>query len=186
MNYIEEITAFLPACEQEENDRRMILEYIRLFPKTILTRENEIAHITASALILNPALTRVLLIHHNIYNSWAWTGGHADGDGDLFHIALKEAREETGVKSFRPLTNELLSVDILPVYGHVKRGRYVCAHQHLNGTYVLLAEEDAPLTVKPDENSGVRWFDANKLREVVEEPYFAEIYEKIILRARGI
>ncbi|WP_312645317.1 NUDIX hydrolase [Hydrogenoanaerobacterium sp.] len=186
MNYIDQIREFIPLNEQEKNDKRVILDYIELFPHNILTRENEFAHITSSGLILNPALDRVLLIHHNIYNAWAWTGGHADGDIDLLEIALKEAREETGLHHVRPLTEQLLTVDILPVYGHVKRGSYVCSHQHLNGAYVLLADEEEELAIKPDENSAVRWFDTDQLAQVVSEPYFMEIYQKIIDRARAL
>ena len=55
------------------------------------------AHMTASSWIVNEDYTKVLMIYHNIYNSWAWTGGHADGDEDLLHVAVKEAREETGL-----------------------------------------------------------------------------------------
>ena len=43
------------------------------------------------------------MIHHNIYNSWSWTGGHADGDKDLLYVAIKEAKEETGVKNIKAL-----------------------------------------------------------------------------------
>ena len=186
MEYREQIERFVPSCEQEQKDRRLILDYIRLFPDDILTRANEIAHITASGLILNESLDRVLLIHHNIYNTWAWTGGHADGDRDLLAVALKEAREETGVADLRPLTGEMLSLDICPVFGHMKRGRYVCAHQHLNGSYVLIAPENAALTAKPDENSGVQWFSLEEMQTAVNEPYFLEIYLKMIRRARAL
>lgn len=183
MTYIKQIEAFTPYNQQETNDKRVILDYIGLFPHNILTRENEFAHITSSGLILNPTLNRVLLIHHNIYNSWAWTGGHADGDTDLLEIALKEAREETGLCHVKPLTDRLLTIDILPVYGHIKRGKYVCSHQHLNGAYILIADEDEPLKIKPDENSGVQWFDVEQLEKVISEPYFLDIYKKIIKRA---
>lgn len=185
MHYVDQIEAFHPSCEQEVNDQRMILSYIRQFPQNILTRENEIAHLTSSGLILNPELDKVLLIHHNIYNTWAWTGGHADGDSDLLEIALKEAREETGVQSIRPFSEEMFSLDICPVFGHVKKGRYVCCHQHLNSAYVLLADETATLAVKPDENSGVRWFPVAELDTVVDEPYFLAIYKKILAKVKS-
>ena len=55
----------------------------------VLVRDNEIAHITSSGFIVNKLRTKVLMIHHNIYNSWGWTGGHADGDEDLLYVAMK-------------------------------------------------------------------------------------------------
>jgi len=61
-----------------------------------LLRDNEIAHITSSGFILNKSLDKALLIHHNIRNVWAWTGGHADGNSNLLEVAIQEAVEETG------------------------------------------------------------------------------------------
>ena len=97
MNYITEIDRYVPINEQETKDKEIILNYIRN-NEDVLTRDNEIAHITSSGFIVNKSRSKVLMIHHNIYNSWGWTGGHADGDSDLLHVAIKEAKEETGIK----------------------------------------------------------------------------------------
>ena len=125
MNFRESILKYSPINEQEANDKKIILDYIDNFYENILTRENQIAHMTSSGLILNKALDKILMIHHNIYNTWTWTGGHADGDDDMLKVALKEAKEETGLNNIIPLTEELASIDIIPVYGHIKRGKYV-------------------------------------------------------------
>ncbi len=130
--YLDDILAYEPRDEAEAGDKAMFLEYLRLFPDTILTRENKIAHLTASGFVVNGDGTRVLMAHHNLYRVWAWTGGHADGDGDLLSVALREAREETGVEHIKPLSTAIASLDILPVWGHVKRGEWVPSHQHLN------------------------------------------------------
>ena len=122
--YLDDILAYEPRDEAEAGDKAMFLEYLRLFPDTILTRENKIAHLTASGFVVNGDGTRVLMAHHNLYRVWAWTGGHADGDGDLLSVALREAREETGVEHIKPLSTAIASLDILPVWGHVKRGHW--------------------------------------------------------------
>ena len=88
----------------------------------ILTRENAFAHLTSSGFILNENKDKVLMIYHNLYNSWAWTGGHADGEDDLLEVAIKEAKEETGVVNIHPLSTQIMSLDILPVWGHMKKG----------------------------------------------------------------
>ncbi|MEG0765736.1 MAG: NUDIX domain-containing protein, partial [Pseudoflavonifractor sp.] len=129
--YADEIRAYRPKDDQEKEDQRIILEYIDRCPDNLLTRENEHAHITSSGFVVNEDATKVLMAHHNIYKVWAWTGGHADGDGDLLAVARREAQEETGIETLRPLSAHIASLDILPVWGHVKRGRYVVAHQHL-------------------------------------------------------
>ena len=183
MNFIEQINFYNPETNQEENEKRVIIDYIKQFPENILLRENEFAHMTSSGFIMNPELDKILFIHHKLYNTWTWTGGHADGDTDLYEIALKEASEETGVKHFKPLLEGMATLDIIPVFGHVKKGRYVCSHLHLNATYVLIAEECEKLIVNEEETSDVRWISINELANFSDEPYLIEIYNKIIKKA---
>jgi ADP-ribose pyrophosphatase YjhB (NUDIX family) len=184
MNYREEIRKYQPVNEQEMNDKKVILDYIDHFYEDILTRENQIAHMTSSGLILNESLDKILMIHHNIYKTWAWTGGHADGDSDMLGVALKEAKEETGVMNIVSLTQDLASIDIIPVYGHVKRGKYVSSHLHLNTSYILIADEKDALVVNQEETSGVGWVEVRRLSEYSNEPYLIGIYNKIIEKAR--
>lgn len=183
--YIDKIRAYVPRDGQEAADREMILDYIARFPDTILTRENKIAHITSSGFVVNGDASKVLMAHHNIFRVWAWTGGHADGETDLLSVALREAREETGVVHILPLSAEIASVDILPVWGHVKRGEYVCAHQHLNVSYLLVADEKDPLQNREGENSQVAWLDAERMLELTNEWQMDYVYTKLLDRARS-
>lgn len=182
--YADEIRAYVPKSEQETADQRIILEYIRQYPHTVLERENEYAHITSSGFVVNADASKVLMAHHNIYRVWAWTGGHADGDGDLLSVALREAEEETGVSHIHPLGAGIASLDILPVWGHMKRGKFVPAHQHLNVTYLLVADEADELTVRPGENSRVGWLPADGLLEYTNEWHMDGVYTKLLERAR--
>lgn len=182
--YVDEIRAYTPQNEQEAADQRLILEYIRLFPDNILTRDNEIAHLSSSGFVVNADGTRVLMAHHNIYRVWAWTGGHADGEGDLLSVALREAREETGVEHIRPLSPAIASLDILPVWGHVKRGKWVPSHQHLNVSYLLVADESDALQIREGENSRVGWLPAERLLEYTNEWQMDGVYAKLLARAR--
>ncbi len=184
--YHHEIRAYIPRNQQEEADKRIILEYIEAYPDTVLTRENEYAHLTSSGFVVNTDGTKVLMAHHNIFKVWAWTGGHADGEGDLLSVALREAREETGVSHIRPLSSEIASLDILPVWGHVKRGKFVAAHQHLNVTYLLVADEADPLTAREGENTKVGWLPADKLTEYTNEWEMDGVYTKLLDRAREL
>ncbi len=183
-NYTAAIEAFVPENEQEAGDQRALLWYLRQFPGTVLTRENEIAHITSSGFLMNPARTRCLMVHHNIRGCWAWTGGHADGDADLLAVAIREATEETGAPRVTPLSPAIASIDILPVFGHVRRGQYVSAHLHLSVAYLLIVPDDAPLTIKPDENTGVRWFDIADVRAPLFDARDEAFYQKLIRKAK--
>ena len=184
--YVDEIRAYTPQNEQEAADQRLILEYIRLFPDNILTRDNEIAHLSSSGFVVNADGTRVLMAHHNIYRVWAWTGGHADGEGDLLSVALREAREETGVEHIRPLSPAIASLDILPVWGHVKRGKWVPSHPPLNVSYLLVADESDALQIREGENSRVGWLPAERLLEYTHEWQMAGGSAKRLARAREL
>ena len=175
-----DIEEYTPYNEQEEQDKKVILKYIDTFDD-VLTRKNEFGHFTASSWVLNKERNKVLMIYHNIYKSWAWTGGHSDGDSNLLNVAIREVKEETGVKTVKPITNDIFSLEIICVNGHVKRGKYVSSHVHLNVTYLLEADENEELRIKEDENSGVKWVDIDKVVEVSSEAWVRDkIYKKLI------
>lgn len=185
MNFKDQINEYIPQNDIEENEKRVIEDYIKQFPHNILSRDNEFAHITSSGFIMNPKLDKVLMIHHKVYNTWTWTGGHADDDTDLLEIALKEAKEETGVVNIKPLTKDIASLDIIPVWGHYKRGKYVCAHLHLNSSYILIADESEKLVLNEEETSGVGWISINELADHSKEPYVLIIYNNLIKKAKA-
>ncbi len=175
------IESYEPKCEQEAADRAQMLAFIDRNPDC-LTRENAVAHLTASSWIVDPARGRALMAYHNIYKSWSWTGGHADGDSDLNAVALREANEETGVLA-SPASGDPVSIESLHVPGHVKRGKYVSAHIHMNVTYLLIADPDAPVRPKADENSAVKWIPFSQVNEMCTEPDMRPIYAKLMMRA---
>lgn len=183
MDYIKQIIDFPPANEQEIQDKKVILDYIEKFSHNILLRENEFAHITSSGFVMNKSLDKVLMIHHNIRDTWAWTGGHVDGDSDLLHVAIKEAKEETGVNILTALIEDIVSIDILPVFGHMRRNKYVSAHLHLSVAYILIADEKDKLIVNEDENSDVGWFDLDRFTEEYFDSKDVYLYNKLINRA---
>lgn len=186
MLFEEEIRNYECVNRQEKSDQKVILDYIDDYKENILTRDNKIAHLTSSGFIMNKSLTKVLMIHHNIYNTWAWTGGHADGEEDLLKVAIKEAREETGLKTVEFMSPKIASLDILPVNGHVKKGEYVSAHLHLNVAYLLIANEEHSLFVNKRETSGVQWIDIDDIPEYSQEPELIKIYNKLINQAKKI
>ena len=179
-NLKKNIEMFVPYNEQEEVDKNIMLKYINDFDDT-LTRQNEYGHFTSSAFVLNKERTKILMIYHKIYDSWAWTGGHSDGDNDLLYVAMKEAKEETGIKNVTPILEDIYSLELINVNGHEKRGKYVGSHVHLNVTYLLEADENEGIHIKEDENSDVKWVTINEVLDVSSEPWIRDrVYSKII------
>ena len=179
MGIYEQIKAYRPWNEQERQDQALILAFLERNPDAFY-RSNLLAHMTASAWVVNPQRSKALMVYHRLYDSWSWAGGHADGEEDLLAVALREVREETGVQRLRPVTEDIYSLEVLTVDGHEKRGQYVPSHLHLNLTYLLEAEEDQPLRICEAENSGVAWFSLADALSASTEPWFVErIYKKL-------
>lgn len=181
--WAEPIVRFQPGDAREAQEQRMILEMIDRLGDAILTRESEIAHMTASSIIVSPDRRRTLMAFHRIYNSWAWTGGHADGESDFEEVARREAQEETGISGLTRLGGGIASLEILPVWAHVRRGKPVGSHLHLNVSYLFEADDSLPLSVREDENSAVGWLAVDRLGESVSEPPMLPVYERLLRRA---
>lgn len=180
MNKIkEEIEKYVPYNNQEQSDKEYMLKFISTFDD-VLTRNNIFGHFCSSAFVVNKDKNKVLMIYHNIYNSWAWPGGHADGEEDLLGVALKEVTEETGIKSLKPITKNIFAIDALPVKSHIKRGKFISSHIHLNVTYIFIADEEEKLQIKEDENSGVKWIDIDNMVNSSSEDHMKIVYSKLV------
>lgn len=184
MNLKEKIKQYIPYNEQEVVDKQELLRILDL-DENYFVRENLTAHFTASGWVVSPDRTKTLLAYHNLYDSWAWLGGHADGERDLLSVAMKEVREESGLTEVVPVSENIFSLEILPVFGHEKKGKYVPSHLHLNVTFLLEADPTAEIHNNPDENSKVGWFDLDEVPRVSTETWFVHrIYRKLIEKTK--
>ena len=180
MSLVKDIENYIPVNEQEENDKKVMLDYMQK-NTDYLTRENEVAHFTTSIWTVNKERTKTLMVYHNIYDSWSWIGGHADGEEDLSTVALRELNEETGVKNAALVSKDIFSLEILTVDGHMKKGKYVPSHLHFNITYLAEADENQLLAVNEEENKGVKWFSFEDALKASSEPWMVErVYSKLI------
>ena len=184
MDYLEQIKNYEPYNEQEAADKKQILYYASIF-NDLLTRNNVIAHFSASSFIFNKTRDKIIFIYHNIYKAWTWTGGHADGNENLVEVALKEAEEETGLKNLKVLSDGIYSLEIVTVNGHVKRGKYVSSHLHYDCCFLLEADENDPIRIKEDENKGVKWVNIEDVCKIVSEPVMIPVYTKLNEKLKG-
>lgn len=141
-------------------------------------RTTPAGHLTGSAWLVDAAGTRVLLTHHRKLGLWLQLGGHADGDPDLPGVAMREAREESGIKNIFFVSDEIFDVDVHEI--PAMRGEP--AHLHYDIRFALRAENDR-FTVG-EESHDLAWIDIDRIRERTIEPSMLRMAAKWIARAR--
>lgn len=181
---LNQIKKFVPFNEQEQKDKELFIKWLTSGIE-VFERTNEVAHFTSTAWIVNKTRTKVLMAYHNLYQTFAWLGGHADGEKDMLKVAINEMQEESGIKNYKILSEDIFTIETLCVRGHEKHGKYVPTHLHLNTTYLFEVDEEEPVRIKEDENSAIKWVDVDKIKEVckkeswVVERIYSKICEKI-------
>jgi 8-oxo-dGTP pyrophosphatase MutT (NUDIX family) len=126
-------------------------------------------HLTGSALVVSSSGRRVLLVHHRKLGRWLQPGGHADpGEASGEAVALREAREETGIQdlALHPVAPRPLDVDVHAIPARPGEP----AHDHLDLRYLVLAPDDAPSTRAVEESSDLRWFTWSDLAALDVDP----------------
>lgn len=133
----------------------------------------EPGHITASAWIIDPEQSKVLLLHHKKLARWLQPGGHADGERNCLEVAIREAHEETGISGLIAPTNHIFDLDIhdIPARDNVP------AHKHFDIRYLLLADSHYPL-VCSSESTEVRWVEFSGLPNFSEEASLLRMLKK--------
>ena len=150
------LIAHQPADEKESRDIQLIMELIAEHPN-ILSMNCEAGHITASAVIVHPASCRTLLHWHKRLGRWLQVGGHAEYETDFAEVALREAREETGLPdlAFYPPTDQVVPIDYdvhsIPQSGDAPE------HLHLDFRYVLVTHQPHALAPAKGESTRFRW-----------------------------
>ncbi|MEV7422734.1 NUDIX domain-containing protein [Streptomyces sp. NPDC091212] len=136
-------------------------------------------HVTASALIVHPGSGRVLMRHHPRLRTWLQVGGHGDpGESVPAEVALREAREETGLVDLVPCpdTGEAALVQVVVV--SVPEGGGEPAHEHADLRFVLAtAEPDRARPEHPD--APLRWMTMAEAREATAEANVREALRRV-------
>ncbi|MDX2305722.1 MAG: NUDIX hydrolase [Microscillaceae bacterium] len=138
-------------------------------------RSLEIGHLTGSAWIVNADRNKIVLVHHLKLGRWLQPGGHTEeGDPSIFHAALREAREETGLQSIRALSDRIYDMDIhlIPAWGSTP------AHEHYDIRYIFEADEHETLQLSA-ESKALRWFSPDEIRAMTQERSLLRMLEKM-------
>lgn len=179
---LEEILNYTPTTALEVEDKKLMLDYLKMYGEKAYDRDSLAAHMTASAIVVNQTHDKVLFAYHLIYQSYGWLGGHADGEFDLEKVAKKEVMEESGLSEVSLLYPFIASLEVIHVSHHMKRNAIVSDHLHLNVSYLFEADDTLPISIKEDENSSIAWVPISEIGKVVTEERMIEIYQKILKR----
>ena len=179
-----ELIEYIPQNEEETIDKELIIDYLKHYGKKAFFRSSLPAHMTASALVVNKTTDKVLLAYHLLYRSYGWLGGHADGDFDLEYVAKKELTEESGLERFQLKYCGIASIEVIHVNRHLKKGKLVSDHLHLNVSYLFEADDSDKIRIKEDENSAINWVKISDMDAIIEEKNMIGIYQKILGRLK--
>lgn len=151
-NLIQLLTQYKPSDPNEVVARRQILDFVQQHPNCF-DRELLEGHVTASAWVLNQDLSKALLLHHGKFDVWCQLGGHCDGDADVLAVALKEAREESGINNIVPISTQIFDVDV----HSIPEQHLVPPHRHYDIRFLLKVASDEP-AIGNHESKAIAWF----------------------------
>lgn len=146
---------YMQRCPARAAEAARILQFVASTPDCFC-RTHAAGHITGSAWLLNPAGDKALLTLHRNLKRWMQTGGHADGDPDVLRTALREAEEESGISGIRPLSADIMDVDIHRIPANPRKGEG--EHLHYDIRYLLQAPHEH--YVISEESDDLAWWCA--------------------------
>lgn len=151
---VDQIAAAALQGEAQEQVRADVLAFCERHPDA-LHRSCPTGHLTGSAVVVDPAAGTTLLVHHLKLGRWLQPGGHADGDGNLGSVALREAAEETGLAGLQ-LVTPAIDIDVHTIPGRTGEPEHV----HLDLRSLVLVGDSLHLAPN-HETLGARWLGAD-------------------------
>ncbi|HJP25508.1 MAG TPA: NUDIX hydrolase [Acidimicrobiales bacterium] len=155
-------------------DRDRILNLLASHPDA-LSRSCRPGHLTGSALVVDPSDNRILVLFHTKLQRWLQPGGHADGDGDLARVALREAVEETGISGLR-LVEPPVDLDV-----HMVDPPSEDPHEHHDIRYLVVAPPGS-VPVGNHESEALKWVDRGDLVGMGADPGLIRLADRALSR----
>lgn len=159
---IQLVTNHTPFDDTEREHTNNTLGFLHNNPICTST-DNLSGHITASAWVLSPDRTNVLLTHHKKLNRWLQLGGHIEDDATIQEAALREAVEESGIEDIHLIEDSIFDID-----AHLIPARYeVPEHFHYDIRYLFQVERTD--FVISDESNELAWIKLTEVGHLVRD-----------------
>ncbi|HYP18044.1 MAG TPA: NUDIX hydrolase [Opitutus sp.] len=170
------------ARQLEAHEAAMVKETIRFVERheDCLLRSCVPGHLTGSAWIVDAMRSRTLLTHHRKLDKWLQLGGHADGDPDLVAVALREAREESGLSALKVVSGEIFDFD----RHWIPERKGEPAHYHYDLRFLIEADPGEPLVVT-SESKDLAWVDLAEVARLNPEESMARMVRKTVSQERA-
>lgn len=160
---LELLSAYRPIDSADGDTALRIAQFVESEPMCA-ERSTQKGHLTGSGWVINQSADKVLLMHHRKLNKWLQPGGHADGELNLMAVALREAREESGLSSLVPFSQHVFDVDIHNIPGRPGEPE----HLHYDLRFVLRADDSEELKAN-SESLAVKWIPLTSIAEFSQE-----------------
>lgn len=170
---LDAVRAYLPFDARENDMRDRLAAFMEEHGHAAFERELAPGHITASAWIVDPERTQTVLLHHRKLDRWLQLGGHVDGDPDVRRAALREAREESGLRTLRLIGEDIYDIDV----HRIPARNAEPAHDHYDLRFALEADPREPLRGN-DESHAVRWIALGDLEQYAIDDSVRRLAEK--------
>ena len=140
-------------------------------------RDSYNGHFTGSAWIVSPDRSSILMTHHKKLRKWIQLGGHADGESNLLKVALREAKEESGIQQFKVLSEEIFDLDI----HEIPQNNSELGHLHYDVRFLIEADPTGEAVIISDESHDVTWIPLADVTKLNPEVSIARMIKKTII-----
>jgi 8-oxo-dGTP pyrophosphatase MutT (NUDIX family) len=163
------------ARDLEPHEAAMTVETIAFIEsqRDCLLRSCVPGHLTGSAWIVSPDRRRTLLTHHRKLDKWLQLGGHADGDGDLPAVALREAREESGLTRITAVGSGIFDLD----RHWIPPRKTDPGHYHFDLRFLLEADPAEPIAISA-ESKDLAWVELDRVAALNPEESMLRMVRK--------
>ena len=172
--FLQLLNEYQPTNRKEISFKQEMLEFVEQH-ENCFERSLSKGHITASAWLLNQSGTHALLLHHAKLDRWFQLGGHCDGDPDPLNVAIKEAKEESGLQDIQPISKAIFDIDIHLIPENPKEG----AHFHYDVRF-LLQSFNSDQIIPNRESKSLLWVDKNLENLPTNNPSVVRMFQKWI------